>query len=253
MRTALLGLLTPLALVGAVLLGTAVRDHRPAPFGDDLVARSATAGSADALRPGADHSVQAYDRRDGRPVWSYRRPGRTLVRLVGVAGTTIAVWDDGMLTGMSPDQAAVRWHRFVPGLAGWLSELDRSRGFGRRAAGRTAAAGVLLAPLERGADFLVLTPGLVVTYTTADGAIRTDTLPPRGCSYEPGRARLIGDTVVVGRPCAAHGAVEGFDGDGRRWQLLVGPPPAPGAGRPARAVSGPPPGLRPARTTARPR
>jgi len=214
MRTALLGILTPLALLGAALLGTTVRDHRPAPFGDDLVARSAGAVSADALRPGTDHSVLAYDRRSGRPAWSYRRPGRTPVRLVGAAGTTIAVWDDGMLTGMSPDQPAVRWHRFVPGLAGWLAELRRAGTTGR---------GVLLAPLDGGADFLVLTPGLVVTYTTADGAIRTDTLPPPGCAYDPGQAQLVGDTVVVARPCAAHGAVEGFGRDGRRWQILVGP------------------------------
>ncbi|MBC3844378.1 hypothetical protein GXW82_42215 [Streptacidiphilus sp. 4-A2] len=122
MRTALLGILTPIALSAALLLGTAVRDHRPAPFGDDLVARSASAVSADALRPGGDRSVQAYDRRSGRSVWSYRRPGRTPVRLVVAAGTTVAVWDDGMLTGMSPDQPAVRWHRFVPAWpAGWRS------------------------------------------------------------------------------------------------------------------------------------
>ena len=241
MRTALLGLVTPLALLGAVLLGATARDHRPAPFGDNLVSRSSGSASADALRPGLDHSVQAYDRRSGFPVWSYRRPGRTPVRLVGAAGTTVAVWDDGMLTGMSPDQPAVRWHRFVPGLAGWLAELRRARAADR---------GVLLAPLERGADFLVLTPGLVVTYTTVDGAIRTDTLPPPGCSYDPGHARLIGDTVVVGRPCAAHGTVEGFGRDGRRWQLLVGrfAPAAPRV--PARVV---PAGGRSAETTAVPR
>ena len=244
MRTALLGLLTPLVLLGALLLGAAVRDHRPAPFGDDLVARSAGTDSADALRPGTAHSVLAYDHRDGRPVWSYRRPGRTLVRLVGVAGTTVAIWDDGMLTGMTPGQPAVRWHRFVPGLAGWLAELDRTPAAGR---------GVLLAPLDRGADFLVLTPGLVVTYTTADGAIRADTLPPRGCSYDPGRARLIGDTVVVGRPCAAQGAVEGFGGDGRRWRLLIGRPAATAPGTGPVPAAGRRPGRRSARRPARPR
>lgn len=246
MRTALLGILTPLALLGAALLGAAVRDHRPAPFGDDLVSRSASSASADALRRGADHSVQAYDRRDGRPVWSYRRPGRTPVRLVDAAGTTVAVWDDGMLTGMTPDQPAVRWHRFVPGLAGWLTELRRT-GAGDR--------GVLLAPLDGGLDFLVLTPGLVVTYTTADGAIRTDTLPPPGCSYDPIRAQLVGDTVVVARPCAAHGAVEGFGRDGRRWQILVGPfaAPAPtGAAVSESAGALPPPGRSLGRGTGRP-
>lgn len=236
MRTALLGFLAPLALLAAALLGTTVREHRPAPFGDDLVARSADAASADALRPGRDRSVQAYDRRSGRSAWSYRRPGRTPVRLFGVAGTTVAVWDDGMLTGMSPGEPAVRWHRFVPGLAGWLAELHRTR---------AAGAGVLLAPLDDGTDFLVLTPGLVVTYTTSDGAIRADTLSPPGCSYDPSRARLIGETVVVSRPCAAHGTVEGFGRDGRRWQILVDPPvrPLPPAGT-ADGVPGLPP-LRP--------
>jgi hypothetical protein len=232
MRTAFLGFLAPLALLATALLGSTVRDHRPAPFGDDLVSRSADADLADALRPGRDRSVQAYDRRSGRSAWTYRRPGRTPLRLVGMAGTTVAVWDDGMLTGMSPGEPAVRWHRYVPGLAGWLSEL--------RPAG-AAGSGVLLAPFDGGAEFLVLTPGLVVTYTTSDGAIRTDTLPPPGCSYDPGRARLIGETVVVARPCAAHGAVEGFGRDGRRWQLTVdqptGPPPPAGA---AAALPGPP-------------
>ncbi|QMU78526.1 hypothetical protein GXW83_25265 [Streptacidiphilus sp. PB12-B1b] len=247
MRTALLGFLAPLALLATALLGSAVRDHRPAPFGDDLVARSADAASADALRPGRYGSVQAYDRRSGRSAWSYRRPGRTPLRLVGMAGTTVAVWDDGMLTGMSPDEPAVRWHRFVPGLAGWLAELRRSRAGGP---------GVLLAPFDAGREFLVLTPGLVVTYTTSDGAIRTDTLPPPGCGYDPGRARLIGQTVVVSRPCAAHGTVEGFGRDGRRWQIVAdrpaGPPSAPGAAgaapglppphpRPQGGDSGPPP------------
>jgi hypothetical protein len=244
MRTALLGILTPIALSAAVLLGTAVREHRPAPFGDDLVARSASAASADALRQGGDGSVQAYDRRSGRPVWSYRRPGRTPVRLVAAAGTTVAVWDDGMLTGMTPDQPAVRWHRFVPGLAGWLARLRHDRAADR---------GVLLAPLDDGADVLVLTPGLVVTYTTVDGAIRTDTLPPPGCSYDPSQALLVGETVLVTRPCAAHGAVEGFGRDGRRWQLLVEPCPTPSPAPlrgPAAAVR---PGPVPTPGAARPR
>jgi len=130
-----------IALLAALVLGVNARDLRPAPFGDELVARSAPAGPADALRRGADRSVQAYDTRSGRPVWSYRRPGRTPLGLVTVAGTTVAVWDDGMLTGVRPDQAAVRWHRFVPGLAAWLVRLRRAHGLDR---------GVLLAPLGGG-------------------------------------------------------------------------------------------------------
>jgi hypothetical protein len=234
MRTAPLVLV---ALLAALVLGVTARDLRPAPFGDDLVARSAAAVPADALRRGADRSVQAYDTRTGRPVWSYRRRGRTPLELVAAAGTTVAVWDDGMLTGVRPDQPAVRWHRYVPGLAGWLARLRRAHALDR---------GVLLAPLGAGGTFLVLTPGLVVTYTTADGAIRTDTLSPPGCSYAPTGALRAGDQVVVARPCAVRSTVEAFGADGRSWQSPATPLAVPvrrGAGL---VGVGGPPLLRPA-------
>jgi len=225
-----------IALLAALVLGVNARDLRPAPFGDELVARSAPAGPADALRRGADRSVQAYDTRSGRPVWSYRRPGRTPLGLVTVAGTTVAVWDDGMLTGVRPDQAAVRWHRFVPGLAAWLVRLRRAHGLDR---------GVLLAPLGGGGTFLVLTPGLVVTYTTADGTIRADTLSPPGCSYDPSGALPTGDLVVVARPCAVHSTVEAFGEDGRRWQSPSTPLAAPVRRGGGLVGIGEPPRLRP--------
>ena len=58
------------------------------------------------------------------------------------------------------------------------------------------------------------------------------------------------DTVVVARPCAAQGAVEGFGRDGRRWQILVGPFAAPPPG--AAAASGGGADAAPAGAVARP-
>ncbi len=227
MRPARLGpLVGPLGLIlflAVAVGGAAAREHRPTPFGDDLVSRPVHLVSADALRRGGDHSVLAYDRRSGRAAWSYRRPGRIPLRLVAAAGTTVAVWDDGMLTGMRPDQPAVRWHRFVPGVGG----------------------GIRLVPLEDGAALLVLTPELVVTYTTSDGAIRTDSLPPPGCGYAPGRVLVTGGLVVVARPCAVHSTVEAFDGEGRRWQRATGRFADPVPGGPGTVGVAEPPLLRP--------
>ena len=234
MRTAFLALL---ALLAAAAVGATARDFRPAPFGDDLVSRPAHSVSADALRRGVGHSVQAYDTHDGRPAWSYRRPGHTPLRLVTVAGTTVAVWDDGMLTGVRPDQAAVRWHRFVPGLAGWLARLRRTHRLDH---------GILLSPLDGGETFLVLTPGLVVSYTTADGTIRADTLAPPGCAYDPSGALRIGDLVVLARPCALRSTVEGFGEDGRSWQAQATPLAVPALDSTGLVAVREPPLLRPA-------
>ncbi|MEY9968993.1 hypothetical protein ABIA33_007080 [Streptacidiphilus sp. MAP12-16] len=211
MRTALVALLAVLAAVG---VGAAARDHRPAPFGDAVVTRSAGAASADALRRGADDTVQLYDRRSGQTAWSYRRPGRVPVHLFPLAGTTVAVWDDGMLTGIRPEPPSVRWHRFVPGLADWIEESE---------APGAASRGILLAPMNGGAVFLLLTPQLVVEYSTEDGAIRADTLPPPGCAYDPARALAVDDLVVLARPCDRRSTVDAFGPDGRRWQALTSP------------------------------
>jgi hypothetical protein len=126
-----------------------VRSHRPAPFGDWVSAAANTKArgvDADALRTVPGGVVQAYDIRTGLVAWSYRRIGRVPVRLVAVAGTTVAVWDDGMLTGVQSESAVVRWHRYVPGVSGHSP--------------------LLLVPLAAGETFLVMTPDLVMTYNT---------------------------------------------------------------------------------------
>ncbi|MEZ0064792.1 hypothetical protein ABIA32_000780 [Streptacidiphilus sp. MAP12-20] len=211
MRSATKALLA-LLLVGLALLGAAARAHRPAPFGDTVAASSnprARAVAADALRTVPGGEVQAYDRRSGLAAWSYRREGSVPLRLVTVARTTVAVWDDGMLTGVLPEPAAVRWHRFVPGVSG-----------------RTP---LLLVPLGAGETFLVMTSDLVMTYNTVDGTIRTSTLPSPGCSYTASGLAgpvHVGEWVVVQRSCGEAGTagaaggseLEGFSPDGRRWQ-----------------------------------
>lgn len=238
MRTALAALLAVLVLALLGVVGAAARDHRPAPFGDAVAVRSTGSALLSAegptatgtLRLGAGGSVLLPFAAGGAPAWSYRRPGHHPVRLFPLAdGTTVAVWDDGLLTGIRPDGTdgpRVSWHRSVPGLADWL---HRPR----------AARGLLLAPLDGGRAFLLLTPQLVMTYTSADGSIRTDALPPPGCAYDPTRALVLPgpgtDLVVVARPCPRRlSSVEAFGRDGRRWQAPAGPlarpvPAGPGA------------------------
>lgn len=228
MRSALVALLVALAAAG---VGAAAREHRPVPFGDTVTVHStaphSTAGAlANALRRGPEGSVQLYSTLDGSRVWTYRRPGSVPVRLLPLAaGTTVAVWDDGMLTGIRtdgpPEAPAIRWHRFVPGLAGWLA---------RAAAARTDP-GPLLAPLRAGTVLLVPTPELVLTLDSADGAIRTDTLAPAGCGYDPSGALARQDLVVLARPCGRRSTVEGFGADGRRWQVPAGPQSLPAGWR----------------------
>jgi hypothetical protein len=104
---------------------------------------------------------------------------------------------------MRPEPAAVRWHRFLPGV--------------------NARTPLLLVPLGAGETFLVMTSELVMTYNTGDGTIRTSTLPPPGCSYAasgPTAPVHAGSWVVVQRVCADGGGdqLEGFSPDGRRWQ-----------------------------------
>ncbi|MHA6763532.1 hypothetical protein [Streptacidiphilus sp. PAMC 29251] len=213
MRTGLAALLAVLAVVG---VGAAARDHRPAPFGDSVAVRAADLpAETGTLLLGTDGSVQ-FDTA-GRTAWSYRRPGSRPLRLYPLAaGTTAAVWDDGMLTGIrtdgpdGPDGPRVSWHRFVPGLADWLRQPR-------------AARALLLAPLDGGTAFLLPTPHLVMAYTSADGSIRSDTLPPAGCSYDPSRGLALPELVLLARPCGRHSTVDAFDQDGRRWQAPAGP------------------------------
>ncbi|MFC1419727.1 hypothetical protein [Streptacidiphilus cavernicola] len=233
MRTAFAVLLAALAVVG---VGAAARDHRPAPFGDAVaVHRTALAAGPGTLRLGAADSVRfTADAATGpgATLWSYRRPGSRPVRLFPLAGgITVAVWDDGMLTGIrtggdtggdpgdTGDGPVVGWHRFVPGLADWLR--------------RPTGLGPLLVPLDHGGSFLLPTPDLVMSYTSADGSIRTDTLPPRGCAYDPARTLVQpGGPVLLPRPCRAHSTVEAFGPDGRLWQAPAGPLARPVAAGP---------------------
>jgi hypothetical protein len=248
MRTAVAALLVLLAAVG---VGAAARDHRPAPFGDSVVTRSARPASAGAvLRPGPEGSVQLYDPRTAQIAWSYRRPGSAPLRLFPMAGTgsvvtTVVVWDDGMLTGIRTARPAeptptVRWHRFVPGLAEWTRERARLD---------AARQGPLLAPLARGAAFLVPTPNLVMEFTTDEGSIRGDTLPPQGCAYDPGRALALADAdlVLLPRPCEIRSTLDAFGPNGRRWQAptspIARPVALPGAGTGTHPAAGSGPGL----------
>ncbi|MBF9071338.1 hypothetical protein [Streptacidiphilus fuscans] len=219
--------LVALLLGGLAALGATARSLRPAPFGDAVADSSnphARGVTADALRVTSSGAVQAYDRRTGQAAWSYRRPGSTPIRLVPLTGddgdsndgTTVAVWDDGMLTGLQPGAAAVRWHRFVPGVTAGGPLLVVPLG-------SEPQQGVPLPPptTPTGASFLVLTSQLVMTYNTGDGTIRTSTLPPQGCRYRltgPAAPAQVGDWLVVRRDCADGGVtLEGYDLDGRRW------------------------------------
>jgi hypothetical protein len=202
-RPTLRVLLTALLLVGLALVGAAARAARPAPFGDEVVAQARRI-DADALRVGAGGGVEAYDARSGAVAWSYRRSGHRALRLVPVGATTVALWDDGELTGMEPEPAVVRWHRYVPG-AGATTPLT-------------------LVPLGAGETFLALTRDVVMTYNTGDGTLRTSTLPPVGCSFRdsgPAGPLHLGAWVLARRDCAdgaGRTELEGYGLDGRRWQ-----------------------------------
>jgi hypothetical protein len=204
-RPTLRVLITAVLLTGLALVGAAARGARPAPFGDEVAGASrARAGGADALRVGPGGVVEGYDAHSGRVVWTYRRGGHRPLRLVTVGATTVALWDDGMLTGMEPEPAVVRWHRYVPGV-GALTPL-------------------MLVPLGAGEAFLVLTHDVVMTYNTGDGTLRTSTLPSVGCFFRdsgPAGPVHVGAWVLARRDCAdgaGRTELEGFDLDGRRWQ-----------------------------------
>ncbi|MEY9873650.1 hypothetical protein ABH931_003139 [Streptacidiphilus sp. MAP12-33] len=202
-RTALRVLLTALLLAGLALVGAAARAARPAPFGDEVAAQARRV-EADALRVGAGGGVEAYDARTGVAGWDYRRAGHRPLRLVRAGATTVALWDDGELTGMEPEPAVVRWHRYVPGVG--------------------AATPLTLVPLGAGETFLVLTRDVVMTYNTGDGTLRTSTLPPVGCAFldhGPAGPVHLGAWVLARRDCAdgaGRTELEGYNLDGRRWQ-----------------------------------
>ncbi|MFJ5645950.1 hypothetical protein [Streptomyces sp. NPDC093223] len=162
-------------LAGAAVL-CAVRQDRPAPYGDHLTpgpaARSARAHGA---------AVEAYDGRTLR--WRYARAGRRPLSVLPARGHAIAVWDDGLVT--DTDGRSVRWHRALPAATGWLR--------------RQGGTGVLR-PLGRGM-LAVVTPDRIAAYRTADGDLRW-VLPARaGCAFRPERAVRHGPALLLAQPC----------------------------------------------------
>ncbi|MFF1740283.1 hypothetical protein [Streptomyces mirabilis] len=178
-----------LPVIVALLL-TAAHEARPAPYGDRLVAHARVAYGHGTRQPplrATKAAVEAYDGRTGHPRWTYAREGRRPVAVLPARGHAIALWDDGLVTDTARgDGSAVRWHRALPGAAGWLADHG--------------ASGVLR-PL--GTRMLaVITPWRVAAYRIADGDLRW-TLPARyGCSFTPERALRHGEALLIAQPCA---------------------------------------------------
>ncbi|MGW4880964.1 hypothetical protein ACWEPI_30925 [Streptomyces sp. NPDC004262] len=163
-------------LAGAAVL-CAVRQDRPAPYGDHL-----TPGPAARTARAHGAAVEAYDGRTLR--WRYARAGRRPLSVLPARGHAIAVWDDGLVT--DTDGRSVRWHRALPAATGWLR--------------RQGGTGVLR-PLGRGI-LAVVTPDRIAAYRTADGDLRW-VLPARaGCAFRPERAVRHGPALLVAQPCA---------------------------------------------------
>lgn len=242
-------------LVALVAAGFA-RTHRPAPFGDALTT-SRTHPTTDplSLRLGtaAPAAVQAYDPTSGATAWSYRRPGRTPLRLVPLGdGLTVVVWDDGMLTALDSVPSAVpavHWHRPLP-VAPRPATAAATTASAARLTARHLDDALRLFTVPSARAFLAVTPGLVVGYDDTEGTIRTDTLAPSGCRYQPAAAVAVGAVpYVVAVPLRCrdprHGTLDAFTPDGRRWQLRLPPAYTPVPltrpdAAPALGVLGPP-------------
>jgi hypothetical protein len=209
------------ALAGAALLaalgaGSALRSARPPAFGDRIQLLPGP-HSGDVVRPRGDALAGGG--------WLYRRtphgsahpPVTPADAVRSDPGTVVGVWTDGMLTAIDPRgrEPRVRWHRFVPGLAGWL---------------RIRPAGTPTV-LPAGPVLLVVTPSLVMDFRTRDGNLRWDTMAGSGCRYLPQRMLATDGSVVIPRGCPGSGrsTVEAFDGAGRRWQIPAGQYARPGA------------------------
>ncbi|MFC0849065.1 hypothetical protein ACFH04_35910 [Streptomyces noboritoensis] len=181
-----------LAAVAAVLalpLVTAAQHARPAPYGDRLTVLPAAAPARSAVRVrGA--AVEAYDPRSGARSWTYRRDGRRPLAVRTAPGHAFALWSDGMVTDtarvLSVD--AVRWHRAVPGLAGWL-------------AGRPGRAAGVLQQLAPAGMLAVVTPERIAAYRTADGDLRWTLPARRECAFDPGRVARVAGVLMVAQPC----------------------------------------------------
>ncbi|MFD9485950.1 hypothetical protein [Streptomyces sp. NPDC059991] len=181
-----------LAAVAAVLalpLVTEAQHARPAPYGDRLTVLPAAAPARPAVRVrGA--AVEAYDPRSGARSWTYRREGRRPLAVRTAPGHAFALWSDGMVTDtarvLSVD--AVRWHRAVPGLAGWL-------------AGRPGRAAGVLQQLAPAGMLAVVTPERIAAYRTADGDLRWMLPARRECAFDPGRIARVEGVLLVAQPC----------------------------------------------------
>ncbi|MFE0177002.1 hypothetical protein ACFWZ2_32325 [Streptomyces sp. NPDC059002] len=179
----------------AVPLITAAHHSRPAPYGDHLTVHARVADAERAAVPALrtkGRAVQAYDPESGGVRWTYTREGQRPLRTLGAPGHAFTLWSDGLVTDTArADGGSVRWHRAVPGSAGWL-----------RGPAARGGAGVLQ-PLTSGARMLaVVTPHRIAAYRTADGDLRW-VLPARtGCAFEPSRSVRTGGALLVAQPCA---------------------------------------------------
>ncbi|MER5797999.1 hypothetical protein [Streptomyces mirabilis] len=176
--------------VAVALLLTAAHEARPAPYGDRLIAHTRVAHGHGTRQPplrATRAAVEAYDGTTGHPRWTYAREGRRPVAVLPARGHAIALWDDGLVTDTARgDGSAVRWHRALPGAAGWLADHG-ARGVLRPLGTRMLA---------------VITPRRVAAYRIADGDLRW-TLPARyGCSFAPERALRHGEALLIAQPCA---------------------------------------------------
>ncbi|MEU9099471.1 hypothetical protein [Streptomyces sp. NPDC048361] len=103
--------------------------------------------------------------------------------------------DDG--TAQDNRGHRVRWHRAVPGLAGWL-------------AGRSERAAGVLQGLDPGARMLaVVTPERVSAFRAADGDLRWLLTARDGCAFDPARTAHTRGVLLIARPCRNRGSWSG--------------------------------------------
>ncbi|MET9360722.1 hypothetical protein ABZX93_07415 [Streptomyces sp. NPDC006632] len=199
--------LTAVAAVLALPLVTAAQHTRQTPYGDRFETFAAPAAGRTAVRiRGA--VVEAYDSGTGARQWAYGRRGSRPLALRRAPGHAFALWADGMVTdtdtargrgadgdtGTDTAHRRVRWHRAVPGLAGWL-------------AGRPERAAGVLQALDPGARMLaVVAPGRVSAFRAADGDLRWLLTARDGCAFDPARTAHTRGVLLIARPCRDRGA-----------------------------------------------
>ncbi|MGW7267289.1 hypothetical protein [Streptomyces sp. NPDC054842] len=193
------------ALLAAALLLAAAHRARPAPYGDRLTLHARVEHPTQIRLRTGPGGVLARDAETGRARWTHARDGHRPLAVLHARVHAFALWDDGLVTDTEPDGGAVRWHRALPGAAGWLA-AHGGRG--------------VLRTLDPGARMLaVLTPHRIAAYRTADGDLRWTLPAPPGCSFAPGRAVHHRGTLLVAQPCAADAAwtaqIVAVDGLGR--------------------------------------